>query len=99
MQTLTPSKYKARKDVYEFVFSYGLAGQAFQTTDDLSARDCGQVLDMTVNLFLVPPQMVDDLSARGLRHVGYAIDTALFGGFVFRMHQGGLKLHYRQCAR
>merc|ERR1719502_1708124 len=37
---------------------------------------------MTLELYQNPVKMVDDVSALGLRHVGYAIPTELFGPFV-----------------
>merc|ERR1719502_1869109 len=37
---------------------------------------------MTLELYQNPVKMVDDISALGLRHVGYAIPTELFGPFV-----------------
>ena len=37
---------------------------------------------MTLEMYTNPVKMVDDVSALGLRHVGYAIPTPLFGPFV-----------------
>merc|ERR1719409_1057389 len=37
---------------------------------------------MTLELYQNPVKMVDDVSALGLRHVGYAIPTEFFGPFV-----------------
>merc|ERR1719231_2033145 len=39
-------------------------------------------MNMTLELYQDPIKMVDDISALGLRHVGYAIPTELFGPFV-----------------
>lgn len=41
-----------------------------------------RVLDMAVEFYHKPTQMVDDISAMGLRHVGYGIPTELFGPYV-----------------
>jgi hypothetical protein len=37
---------------------------------------------MTVEMFREPKKMVEDISALGLRHVGYAIPTEFFAPFV-----------------
>merc|ERR1719487_1539229 len=37
---------------------------------------------MTLEFYQDPVKLVDDLSALGLRHVGYAIPTEMFGPFV-----------------
>merc|ERR1740121_2607410 len=37
---------------------------------------------MTLDIFKDPKRMVEDISALGLRHVGYGIPTDLFGAFV-----------------
>merc|ERR1719171_956657 len=39
-------------------------------------------MNMTLELYQNPIKMVDDISALGLRHVGYAIPTEFFGPFV-----------------
>merc|ERR1719217_969430 len=39
-------------------------------------------MNMTLEFYQNPVKMVDDISALGLRHVGYAIPTELFGPFV-----------------
>ena len=41
-----------------------------------------KVLDITLGMFSEPVKMVEDISAVGLRHVGYGIPTELFGPFV-----------------
>merc|ERR1712023_25291 len=41
-----------------------------------------KIMNMTLELYQNPVKMVDDISALGLRHVGYAIPTELFGPFV-----------------
>ncbi len=41
-----------------------------------------KVLEMTLNIFKNPLGMSDEISALGLRHVGYAVPTELFGAFV-----------------
>merc|ERR1719493_484811 len=37
---------------------------------------------MTIDMYREPKRMVEDISALGLRHVGYGIPTDLFGPFV-----------------
>merc|ERR1719183_1363230 len=41
-----------------------------------------KIIAMTLEIYQNPVKMVDDVSALGLRHVGYAIPTELFGPFV-----------------
>merc|ERR1719436_19097 len=41
-----------------------------------------KVVVMTLEIFKEPKKMVEDISALGLRHVGYGIPTDLFGPFV-----------------
>ena len=41
-----------------------------------------KILGMVMEIFRDPVKMVDDISALGLRHVGYGIPTEYFGPFV-----------------
>merc|ERR1719506_390743 len=41
-----------------------------------------KIKGMTLEMYQNPVKMVDDISALGLRHVGYAIPTEFFGPFV-----------------
>ena len=41
-----------------------------------------RVLEMSLELFKYPYRMVDEISALGLRHVGYAVPIEFFGPFV-----------------
>eukprot|EP00440_Ansanella_granifera_P053707 gb/GFBE01058222.1/.p1 GENE.gb/GFBE01058222.1/~~gb/GFBE01058222.1/.p1 ORF type:complete len:1285 (+),score=394.99 gb/GFBE01058222.1/:1-3855(+) len=41
-----------------------------------------KVLEMTLEMYKEPKTMVDDISALGLRHVGYGIPTEFFSPFV-----------------
>ena len=41
-----------------------------------------RILEMTLAIFKDPVSMCEDISALGLRHVGYAPPTELFGPFV-----------------
>lgn len=41
-----------------------------------------KIMEMTLELYVHPMKMVDDMSALGLRHVGHGIPTELFGPFV-----------------
>merc|ERR1711988_191420 len=41
-----------------------------------------KIVEMTIEMFREPKKMVEDISALGLRHVGYAIPTEFFAPFV-----------------
>ena len=41
-----------------------------------------KLVEMTLDMYEEPRRMVEDISALGLRHVGYCIPTDLFGAFV-----------------
>ncbi|CAE6962456.1 unnamed protein product [Symbiodinium natans] len=72
-----------RRDVYRRFFATAPAGQDFfkqSTTRLFFIAD--KVFAMTVEMFNSPRSMVEDISALGLRHVGYAIPTELFPPFV-----------------
>jgi hemoglobin-like flavoprotein len=77
------TKYALRADIYARFFSSCPAGQDFfkQSTTYLHVI-ADKVIDMVVDIFKDPVKMVDDISALGLRHVGYAIPTEHFGPFV-----------------
>jgi uncharacterized membrane protein YgcG len=74
---------KIRRMVYATFFEVAPAGQDFfkQSTTRLHFI-ADKILEMTVDLFREPRRMCDDISALGLRHVGYAPPTELFGPFV-----------------
>merc|ERR1740138_1998927 len=76
-------RYDLAKNVYVNFFSAAPAGQEYfkQSTSRLHYI-ADRVFMMTGELYQNPTKMVDDISALGLRHVGYGIPTELFGPFV-----------------
>eukprot|EP00931_Biecheleriopsis_adriatica_P019848 TRINITY_DN13411_c0_g1_i1.p1 TRINITY_DN13411_c0_g1~~TRINITY_DN13411_c0_g1_i1.p1 ORF type:complete len:1134 (-),score=238.44 TRINITY_DN13411_c0_g1_i1:110-3511(-) len=76
-------RYKLRADIYDRFFISTPAGQDFFKQSDTRLHFIAEkVFQMTQELFQNPWQMTDDLSALGLRHVGYGIPTVHFGAFV-----------------
>eukprot|EP00913_Durusdinium_trenchii_P009133 g8583.t1 len=61
-----------RRELFKRFFQLAPAGQDYFK----------QIIEMTVEMYKNPKSMVEDLSALGLRHVGYAIPTELFAPFV-----------------
>ena len=45
-------------------------------------RIADKIVEMTIEMYREPRKMVEDISALGLRHVGYAIPTEFFAPFV-----------------
>lgn len=75
--------YEMRREIYDRFFAAAPAGQDFFKQSDTRLHFITKkVLDFTCELFREPVRMVDDISALGLRHVGYAVPTELFGPFV-----------------
>merc|ERR1719450_1971918 len=72
-----------RREVYSKFFGLAPAGQDFfkQSTTRLHFI-ADRIVSMTLEIFKDPLKMVEDISALGLRHVGYGIPTELFGPFV-----------------
>merc|ERR1719343_131599 len=72
-----------RKEVYQKFFSLAPAGQDYfkQSTTRLHFI-ADKLVSMTLDMYKDPKRMVEDISALGLRHVGYGIPTDLFGPFV-----------------
>jgi len=78
-----PAKYELRKDIYARFFSSTPAGQDFfKQSNTYLHMIADKVLDMSLVFYKEPIKMVDDISALGLRHVGYAIPTEHFPPFV-----------------
>eukprot|EP00403_Amphidinium_massartii_P018161 CAMPEP_0178427420 /NCGR_PEP_ID=MMETSP0689_2-20121128/29738_1 /TAXON_ID=160604 /ORGANISM="Amphidinium massartii, Strain CS-259" /LENGTH=1286 /DNA_ID=CAMNT_0020049131 /DNA_START=34 /DNA_END=3894 /DNA_ORIENTATION=+ len=76
-------KFELRKDIYARFFAACSAGQDyFKQSNTYLHLIAEKILEMTVELYRGPVKMVDDISALGLRHVGYGIPTELFGPFV-----------------
>jgi hypothetical protein len=74
---------KIRRMVYGTFFEMAPAGQdMFKQSTTRLHFIADKILEMTVDIFREPRRMCDDISALGLRHVGYAPPTELFGPFV-----------------
>eukprot|EP00747_Dinoflagellata_sp_TGD_P126435 gnl/TRDRNA2_/TRDRNA2_174280_c19_seq5.p1 gnl/TRDRNA2_/TRDRNA2_174280_c19~~gnl/TRDRNA2_/TRDRNA2_174280_c19_seq5.p1 ORF type:complete len:946 (-),score=186.37 gnl/TRDRNA2_/TRDRNA2_174280_c19_seq5:45-2477(-) len=75
--------FELRKNTYVNFFAAAPAGQDyFKQSNSRLHFIAERVAEMTLELYRNPVKMVDDISALGLRHVGYAIPTELFGPFV-----------------
>jgi hypothetical protein len=75
--------FELRKEIYSRFFTMAPAGQDFfKQSNTYLHFIADRVFQMTQELYMNPVKMVDDVSALGLRHVGYAIPTELFGPFV-----------------
>jgi len=75
--------YGLRKHIYEIFFAAAPAGQDyFKQSNTRLHFIADRVLNFTMDIIREPVRMVDDLSALGLRHVGYGIPTELFPPFV-----------------
>jgi hemoglobin-like flavoprotein len=72
-----------RREVYSKFFTLAPAGQDFfkQSTTRLHFI-ADRIVIMTLDMYKDPKKMVEDISALGLRHVGYGIPTDMFGPFV-----------------
>jgi len=72
-----------RREVYTKFFAIAPAGQDYfkQSTTRLYFI-ADRLVTMTLDMYKEPKRMVEDISALGLRHVGYGIPTDLFGPFV-----------------
>merc|ERR1719414_1295585 len=77
------SQALVRREVYAKFFALAPAGQDFfkQSTTRLHFI-ADRIVAMTLEVYKDPKKMVEDISALGLRHVGYGIPTDLFGPFV-----------------
>jgi hypothetical protein len=76
-------KFEIRKDIYARFFAAAPAGQDyFKQSNTYLHFIADRIIEMTLELYHAPVKMVDDVSALGLRHVGYAIPTEFFGPFV-----------------
>jgi len=77
------SQAVVRREVYAKFFTLAPAGQDFfkQSTTRLHFI-ADRIVAMTLEIYKDPKKMVEDISALGLRHVGYGIPTDLFGPFV-----------------
>ncbi|CAJ1405669.1 unnamed protein product [Effrenium voratum] len=74
---------KLCRDVYKRFFEQAPSGQNFfkQSTTRLYFI-AGKVLEMSLDIYLKPREMIEEISALGLRHVGYGMPTELFPPFI-----------------
>merc|ERR1719221_362015 len=72
-----------RREVYSKFFALAPAGQDYfkQSTTRLHFI-ADRVIAITLDIYKDPKKIVEDISALGLRHVGYGIPTDLFGPYV-----------------
>ncbi|CAE7649958.1 unnamed protein product, partial [Symbiodinium sp. CCMP2456] len=72
-----------RKDVYKVFFGVAPKGQDYfkQSSTRLNFI-ADKVLEMSLEMYKRPRGMVEEISALGLRHVGYGIPTELFAPFI-----------------
>jgi len=72
-----------RREVYVKFFALAPAGQDhFKQSATRLHFLSGKVMSMTLDMYTQPKVMIDNLSAIGLRHVGYGVPTDLFGPYV-----------------
>ncbi|CAE7542169.1 ANK1, partial [Symbiodinium natans] len=72
-----------RRDVYKVFFGVAPKGQDYfkQSSTRLNFI-ADKVLEMSLEMYKRPREMVEEISALGLRHVGYGIPTELFPPFI-----------------
>jgi len=75
--------FQLRKDIYLKFFALSPAGQNyFKQSNTYLHLIATKVLVMVIDIYKDPVRMVDDISALGLRHVGYAIPTEYMPPFA-----------------
>merc|ERR1719197_8214 len=75
--------FQLRKDIYLKFFALAPAGQDFfKQSNTYLHLVATKVLVMVIDIYKDPVRMVDDISALGLRHVGYAIPTEYMPPFA-----------------
>jgi len=75
--------FQLRKDIYLKFFALAPAGQDyFKQSNTYLHLVATKVLIMVIDIYKDPVRMVDDISALGLRHVGYAIPTEYMPPFA-----------------
>eukprot|EP00927_Polykrikos_kofoidii_P045610 TRINITY_DN3963_c0_g1_i9.p1 TRINITY_DN3963_c0_g1~~TRINITY_DN3963_c0_g1_i9.p1 ORF type:complete len:1061 (-),score=226.45 TRINITY_DN3963_c0_g1_i9:506-3688(-) len=76
-------KYSLRSDLYTRFFTNAPGGQDyFKQSHTYLHIIADKVLDMTLEFYREPVKVVDDVSAIGLRHVGYGIQTEFLPSYV-----------------
>ncbi|CAK9048506.1 unnamed protein product, partial [Durusdinium trenchii] len=72
-----------REQLFPSFFALAPAGQDFLKQSATRINFIGdKVVAMTLEMYRAPRRMVEEISALGLRHVGYAIPTEMFPPFV-----------------
>jgi len=72
-----------RREIYKRFFTLAPAGQDhFKQSTTRLYWIADKVMEMTTEMYRVPKKLVEDISALGLRHVGYGIPTEFFAPFV-----------------
>jgi hypothetical protein len=75
--------FELRKEVYANFFTTAPTGQDyFKQSNTYLHFIADRVLNLTLELYVNPVKVVDDVSAIGLRHVGYGVPPELFSPFV-----------------
>jgi hypothetical protein len=75
--------FELRKSIYNRFFALAPAGQDFfKQSNTYLHFIADRIIQMTLEIHKDPKKIVDDVSALGLRHVGYAIPTEFFNPFV-----------------
>mmetsp|Transcript_45002 Transcript_45002/g.104162 ORF Transcript_45002/g.104162 Transcript_45002/m.104162 type:complete len:1240 (+) Transcript_45002:103-3822(+) len=76
-------RFNLRKDIYVRFFEDCPSGQNFfKQSNTYLHIIADKIIEMSLEMYKKPIQMVDDISSLGLRHVGYGIPTEHFGPFV-----------------
>jgi len=83
MSMTEDSQNYLRRELFRRFFANAPSGQDYfkQSTTRLYFI-ADKVVEMTIEMFRDPKKMVEDISALGLRHVGYGIPTEFFAPFV-----------------
>eukprot|EP00439_Symbiodinium_sp_Y106_P082888 s1008_g22.t1 len=77
------ARYKLRAEIYERFFASTPAGQEYFKQSDTRLHFIAEkVFTFSIEIYGDPWQLIDDLSALGLRHVGYGVPTEMFAPFV-----------------
>lgn len=77
------TKEEVSKMIYAKFFALAPEGQNyFKQSSSRLLFIVDQIFRITVEMYKDPPRMVDEMSALGLRHVGYGIPTEFFSPFV-----------------
>lgn len=76
-------RYELRRQIWDRFFQMAPTGQDYFKLSTTRLHFIAQrILDMTLELYHDPWHMTEDISALGLRHVGYGIPTELISPFV-----------------